>query len=51
MKIYEVCIEQEYAEATTVAIALTKKNAYDEMQNWIEDYGDAVFICESETID
>ena len=25
MKLYEVCIEQEYAEATTVAIALSEK--------------------------
>ena len=51
MKLYEVCIEQEYAEATTVAIALSKKNAYREMRKWIEDYGDAVFVFEVETID
>ena len=51
MKLYEVCIEQDYAEATTVAIAISEKNAYKEMQNWIEDYGDAVFVLESETID
>ena len=51
MKLYEVCIEQEYAEATTVAIALSEKNAYREMRKWIEYYGDEVFVFETETID
>ena len=51
MKLYEVCIEQENAEATTVAIALSEKNAYKEMQKWIEDYGNEVFVFETETID
>ena len=51
MKLYEVCIEQDYAEATTVAIAISEKNAYREMQKWMEDYGNAVFVFETETID
>ena len=51
MKIYEVCIEQENADATTVALAISEKNAYREMQEWMEDYGDAVFVYETETID
>lgn len=51
MKLYEICIEQEYAEATTVAIAISEEKAYKEMQNWREDYGNAVFVFETETID
>ena len=51
MKLYEVCIEQDFADSTTVAIAISVENAYEEMQKWIEDYGDAVFIFETETID
>ena len=52
MKLYEVCIEQDYAEPTTVAIAISKENAYKEKQEWIEQYGNnEVFIQETETID
>ena len=51
MKLYEVCIEQDFVGPTTVAIAISEKNAYKEMQKWVEDYGDAVFVFETETID
>lgn len=51
MKLYEVCIEQEYSEATTVAIALSEKNAYKEAEKWQKDYGEQVFVFETETID
>lgn len=52
MKIYEICIEQDYAEPTTVAIAISKENAYKEKQEWIEQYYNSeVFIRETETID